>query len=204
MDARQVRRARNAVRGKSVDHRVAVDPARELDDVDEPRALVVGVVGERKLEVEPREELRVARRDLASAGEDAVELLELSDAERRRDVVEPVVEAEAPVLEPARRLEAALVAQRDEQLVLLGRAGEDGSALAGRDLLVPVERKFRGVAVRAERAPLVPRTERLAGVFDEREPVPVADRPQLVELAGIAEDVDGDDRARPRRDGGLD
>ena len=34
------------------------------------------------------------------------------------------------MLEPARRLEAALVAQRDEQLVLLGGPGRDGAALA--------------------------------------------------------------------------
>src|SRR5262249_5814190 len=101
-------------------------------------------------------------------------------------------------------VEGGGVAQRDEQLGLLGRAGEDGSALAGRDLLVRVERQRRWVPVRAERAPFVARTERLAGVFDEREPVPVADRPQLVELTGIPEDVDGHDRARPRPHRGLD
>src|SRR5204862_4710682 len=155
-------------------------------------------------EVEPRQELRVARGDLAPAREDAVELLELSDAERGRDVVEAVVVAEASVLQPARRLEAPLVAQRDEQLVLLARSGDDGAALAGRDLLVRVERERRRVAVRAERAALVARAERLAGILDERQFVAVADRAQLVELAGIAEDVDRDDRARARRDRRLD
>ena len=44
-------------------HAVAVDAGRELDDVDEPRADVVGVVGERKLDVEPSEQLPVALRD---------------------------------------------------------------------------------------------------------------------------------------------
>ena len=79
---------------------------------------MVGVVGERQLDVDVGEQLRVRRRDLATRREDPVELLELADPERRRDVVEPVVEAEPPVLQPARRLEPALVAQRDEQLVL--------------------------------------------------------------------------------------
>ena len=60
------------------------------------------------------------------------------------------------------------------------------------------------MAVRAERPALVARAERLARVLDEREPVPVADRAQLVELARIAVDVDRDDRLRPRRDRRLD
>ena len=50
----------------------------------------------------------------------------------------------------------------------------------------------------AERLALVDGAERLAGVLDQREAVLVADRAQLVELARIAEDVDGDDRLRPR------
>ena len=100
---------------------VAVDAGGQLHDVDEPRAHVVGVVGERRLDVDVREQLAVARRDLAARREDPVELLELADPERGREVVEAVVVAEAPVLEPARRLEAALVAQRDEQLVLRPR-----------------------------------------------------------------------------------
>ena len=81
---------------------------------------MVGVVGQRRLEVEPGEELRVALGDLAPRLEDPVEPLELADSECGRDVVEAVVEAEPAVLEPARGLEPALVAERDELLVLLG------------------------------------------------------------------------------------
>ena len=87
---------------------------------------MVVVVGERRLDVDAGEELGVARRDLAPPGEDPVELLELADPERGREVVEAVVVAEPAVLEPARRLEAALVAERHEQLVLglgIGRHG---------------------------------------------------------------------------------
>ena len=60
------------------------------------------------------------------------------------------------------------------------------------------------MAVRAERRALVPRAERLARVLDQGESVPLAEREQLVELAGVAEDVDRDDRLRARRDRGLD
>ena len=81
---------------------------------------MVCVIGERRLDVDACEQLRVALGDLARAREDPVEPLELPDAERGGDVVEPVVEAEPAVLEPARRLEPSLVAQRDDQLVLLG------------------------------------------------------------------------------------
>ena len=58
--------------------------------------------------------------------------------------------------------------------------------------------------MRADRRAAVLGAERLARVVDQREPVPVGDRAQLVELARVAEDVDGDDRARTRRDRGLD
>ena len=99
-------------------HRVAVDTGRQLDDVDEPRALVVGVVRKRCLDVDVGEQLVVDRGDTTPRGEDPVELLELADAERRREVVEPVVVTKPSVLQPARGLEPALVPQRDEQLVL--------------------------------------------------------------------------------------
>src|SRR5439155_6234031 len=46
-------------------------------------------------------------------------------------------------------------------------------------------------------------TESFTGVLDERETVAVADRPQLVQLARVAEDVDGHDRLRSLRDGCL-
>ena len=104
--------------GEARHHAVAVDTGGQLDDVDEPRAHVVGVVRERRLDVDVGEQLVVDAGDGAARREDPVELLELADAERRRQVVEAVVVTEASVLQPARRLEPSLVAQRDEQLVL--------------------------------------------------------------------------------------
>ena len=59
------------------------------------------------------------------------------------------------MLEPAALVAAALVAQRPQQAPLLLRVRRDHPALAGRDLLVRVEREDRGRAVRAERPALV-------------------------------------------------
>ena len=56
----------------------------------------------------------------------------------------------------------------------------------------------------AERRAAILGSERLAGVVDQREAVAVGDRAQLVELARVAVDVDGDDRLRPLGDRGLD
>ena len=96
VDRRQVRRASRSRRSTSrAITRVAVDARRQLDDVDEPRALVVVVVGERRLDVDAGEQLVVARGDPAPRRQDPVELLELADAERSRDVVEPVVVSRA-------------------------------------------------------------------------------------------------------------
>ena len=58
--------------------------------------------------------------------------------------------------------------------------------------------------MRADRPPLVLRSQRLARVVDQPEPVPVGDRAQLIELARVAEHVDDDDALRPLGDRGLD
>src|SRR5581483_3722117 len=122
---------------------------------------------------------------------DLVELLQLADADGRADVVEAVVVAEPDVLEPSARVPPALVSQRPQQAPLLLRVRRDDPAFSRRDLLVRIEGEDAAHALRAERRALVPRAERLARVVDERKPVLVGDRTQLVELARIAVDVDG-------------
>ncbi len=120
------------------------DPVRKRDDVDEPRALVLSVVGARKVEAAHiGEELRVARGNVGPRAKDVVELLELADADRGPDVVDPVVESEPCMLEPAAGVGAALVAQASQQPPLRLRMRRDHAALAGRDLLVRVEGKDR-------------------------------------------------------------
>ena len=95
---------------------------------------------------------------------------------------------------------AALVAQALQQLPLLLRVREHDAALAGRELLVRVEAESSGDAVPSDGATLVLGAERLGRVLDQREPVPLADRADLVELARVAEHVDRDDRLRPLGD----
>ena len=55
------------------------------------------------------------------AGQDPVELLELAEPDRGPDVVDPVVEPEPGVVEPAAAVGATLVAQALEQLPRLLR-----------------------------------------------------------------------------------
>ena len=87
--------------------------------------------------------------------------------------------------------------------LLLG-VRHDHLALARRELLVRIEGEDARGAVGAEGSTAILRSERLAGVVDQRKPVPVGDGVQLVELARVAVDVDGDDRLRPLGHRGLD
>ena len=123
-----------------------------------------------------------------------------ADPERGAEVVEAVVVAEANVLEPGAVVAAALVAQALEQAPVLLGVGDDDAALAGGHLLVRIEGEDRRHAVTAYRLALVLGAERLAGVVDQRQPVLVGDLLDRLELAGIAEDVDRQDRLRPGRD----
>ena len=167
---------------------------------------MVGVVRQRWLDaVEVREQLLVALGRRGPEPENLVEPLELRDADRRGDVGEAVVVAEPRVLEPSAPCPHVPGCERllsRRHCSSVGR--DDDAALAGRDLLVRVEGEDGEVAVRAERPALVLRAERFARVLDEDEAVAVGDGQQLVELAGVAEDVDGDDRARAVGDSSLD
>src|SRR5439155_20578315 len=108
-------------------------------------------------------------------------------------------------MEPSAALVVAtLVAQASNEPTLLLGMREHDAALAGRELLVRIEAEDTGRAVRADRAALVLGSERLRRVLDQHQCMPLADRPQLVELAGIAEHIDRHESFRPRRDGRLD
>ena len=111
VDARQVPRGLDAVSRERLDDRLAVGADRKRDDVDEPRALVLGVVVARELETAIDSSSAVYRAATRRAPRGSVELLELPEPDRGADVVDPVVEAEPHVLEPAAGVGAALVAQ---------------------------------------------------------------------------------------------
>ena len=92
-----------------------------------------------------------SRRRLAEL-EDAIELLQLAEADRGLNVRPPVVEADADVMEPAAAVVgAALVAQAAQYLPLLFRVRHDHSTFARRHLLVRIEGED-GRSARASRA----------------------------------------------------
>src|SRR5207248_10133784 len=95
------------------DHALARVVVGQRDDVDEPRPRVGLVVPARQLDSgKAAEELVVTPRHFRAQRKDLVELLELADADSCMQIVEPVVEAEANVLEPAAVVTATLVPQR--------------------------------------------------------------------------------------------
>ena len=166
---------------------------------------MVGVVGAGELDTRHvREKRRIAGSGGAAALEDLRELLELGEADRCAHVVEPVVEAETSVLEPAAGIGASLVAEAAEEPPLLLGVGRDHPPLTGRHLLVRVEGEDGRRAVRAHERATVDRAECLAGVLDQRQAVAVADPPKLFELARVAVDVDRDDRLRSLGHGSFD
>ena len=127
------------MRLERADHRLAVTPLGKLDDVDEPR-LMVCVVGARHAEPgDVCEQLGIACRDLTASGQDPVELLELTHPDRRADAVDPIVEPEPCMVEPAAAVGTALIAQALEELPRLLRRRRYDPALTGGDLLVRVE-----------------------------------------------------------------
>jgi len=78
MHGRDVVAGLDALCGEPLHHGLAVEPAVELDDVDEPRALVVRVVRVRRLDaVDVSEQLRVPGSRRTAELEDPVELLQL-------------------------------------------------------------------------------------------------------------------------------
>ena len=83
-------------------------------------------------------------------------------------------------------------------------ARDNHAAFAGGDLLVGVEGEDPGVAEGADPAAANFRADGLASVFNDAQVVTVCNFKQGRNVGGTAESVHGDERARVRRDGGLD
>src|SRR3954451_9707407 len=99
MDGRQVGLGLHAALAQRQDRRVAVAPARQLDDEDEPAALVAAGVLAGQLEaLDVGQQLAIPARHARPRGKHVVEPPELDDPQRARDVAEAVVEAEAVVV----------------------------------------------------------------------------------------------------------
>ena len=155
-----------------------------------------------------RRRRRAARRSgprPPSEGEDLVELLDLGEPDGGGEVVEAVVVAEARVLEPAARVGAALVREALEQPPFLLGVDGDRAALA-RSSPACSGRRRRRPGARSEpigrprySAPSASQASSMSA-----SPCRSASSRSGFELARVAEDVDGDDRLRPRRDRRLD
>src|SRR5207245_466918 len=96
----------------------------------------------------------------------AIELGELREADRRRDLRHPVVEADEDVL-VLRGL--AVVPEEPGLLRDPVVVGDDHAAFAGRHVLRGVEREARGVAEVARLLAVVLRAGGLGGVLDDRD-----------------------------------
>ena len=181
----QVRLRGDAVLGEAADHPVSVDSRGEFDDVDEPRPPVLVVVSKRRLDPLHRgQELTVAGGHLGPGGEDLVVAFELGQAERRGEVVESVVVAEARMRQPLAGVTPALV-RRLFRSSLLFRADGHGAPFSGGHLLVRVEREDGRTARGTDGPSSVLGAERLAGVFDDGEPVPGGQGLQFGELRRV-------------------
>ncbi len=166
---------------------------------------MIDIVGQRSLHpFEALKQIRVACRHDATERQKGVKPLQLGDSERGREIVETVVVAEPNVLEPAAGVRATLVGEALEQAPILFRRDRDRTTLPGRHLLVGVEGEDRPMIEGAERTAPVLGAERLTGILDEGERVPRGDLAERSELAGIAEDIDGDNGLRARSDCRLD
>src|SRR5947209_16431225 len=108
-----------------------------------------------------------------------------------------LVPAATHVVEPAPGVVgSALVPQAAMQLPLLLGVRDDDATFTRRDLLVRIEAEDPRRPVSTERRPLVLGSERLRRVLDQGQPMALAQRSQLVELAGVSEHVDRDNGLR--------
>src|SRR6476660_9553224 len=113
MDAWKVAGGLHAALGETRDDRLAVGAFRQSDNVDEPRANVVVVILQRQLEpFDVVQQEAIARRDGGAARKDRGQLFELPDPDGGANVVDPIVEAESRMVEPAAAVGAPLVAKR--------------------------------------------------------------------------------------------
>ena len=203
VDTRQVRLGLDALRFERSDDGVAIDIRVESRCVDEPRPFLRSLVHGRDA-VDLGHVGLVPTGDAIAVGEHVVEPFQLRDADRRMNIGEPVVEAQARMHQPGAVVRAPLVDQALQMPGKVAVVGQDDPAFGRCHLLVGVEREDRRVPERAIRPSVVVATDRLAGVLDDGQPVTVGDVNQRRQLGRVAEDVDDLDGLGARRDRGLD
>jgi hypothetical protein len=124
----------------------------------------------------------------------------LRNPKRGGHLVDPVVVAQAFVFEPGAHLGPALVAKASAKFCRLPIVGYDYSALAGRDLLVGIERKSRRVSKSSQLAAPEFGSQSLTRVVDNFQPVLLGDPKNLIPIRRMPEDVDRHNRFSARTD----
>ena len=141
------------------------------------------------------EALAVPPGDTLARGKQALEPLELRDAERAEHVGKAVVEAGRRRCR-RRRAGDPVVAEPADRGGELGLVGRHGAALAGRHDLPGVEREAREKAESAARRPAIAGSERAGGILDQHD-VLRHRRLELLPRDRTAEEVDREDGTRP-------
>src|SRR3970040_1497315 len=138
MDARDVLGRSDAACAELIHHPRPVRGRVERYKIHKPRAAVIGIVRMRRrhlLDIGQQSVVALGRREPQL--ENAVELLELADADGRLDVCPAVVEPEADVVEPPPAfVRASLIAEAAQQTPLVLGVSRYDAAFPSRDLLV--------------------------------------------------------------------
>lgn len=145
----------------------------------------------------------VATSDLGASPSERVEPCELGEAECAGDVVEAVVEAElVHLLMPGafgRHREAVRVAHEPDEMELVRALcdqrilGDEGAALAGREVLGGEEREGRQIREITDRSALVRAADRMRGVIEDERVDPCGRSGEPVVIRRMAGVVDGGD-----------
>ena len=88
---------------------------------------------------------------------------------------------------------------RTSEVVQLHVVGRDDTALHRRNVMREERAERVDVTERATRFPLERGAHRFAVVFEQIQTVTIAERPELAQCAGVAQDADGHDHSRSRR-----
>lgn len=198
VDRDEVGSAGHAVGVEAGDELVAIDARIESDDVDEPAH--AGGFGRDEWDgdgIDVAEALGVPGSDLGASGEDIVQPGDLAATEGGAHLVEAVVVPEADVIHPGSGVVASLIGEASKDLGVRVVVGDDDTALAGGHLLVGIEGEDGGFDVRiaADAVAVAFGSDGLAGVLYDREVVLAGDGSDRIDVARLAEDINGNDGA---------
>ena len=133
---------------------------------------------------------------VATAGHDGIELVKLAAGDRTLQFGHPVVQRGEVVVGSRIAVAPGLVDEQEQAARELVVVGADDAAFPGGDVLALLQREGRDAAEGAHLARSPGGAERLGRVLDHGQIVPLREREDVVELAGLAEQMRHDDGAR--------